>query len=542
MNMNIPETDQGDIKVSGVSIAQLSRGLYRSTAAAFKELVSNAWDADAESVRIDTNYPEFSFISCVDNGPGMTLEQFLDYFNKQGIGYCFKRKGDKNITDKYERPIIGRLGIGMLAIGQLCHSFEIESHYINQQGKGEAYKAEIILLDESIPLLDENLIDENMEKEEIEVGKWRYDSKIPYDESKQGFRIYSADVRDTFTKEMKASIDSNIKTSLAFDFSTLHKRFYDETKKSIRERMSYLENVWELSILCPLPYYEKKGYPFCLDSFNIGDEEFKDALKLIEDYQSRFRKYNFRVIFDGIGLKRYIQFPTEYDTTPRIFYTHSDEIVAGRQLKYSGYIFAQTNAITPLELNGLQVRLRGVGIGGYDSTFLKYYKQIETIRSRWVSGEIFVEEGLESALNIDRDSFNEHDEHFKKLQSELHEKLDKVFNTMESIAKVKRDVKRESQDRTIRENLESIAKENSGGRFELLERELGKEAPLVSVNREQGEIILNTSLSPLKKKKANMIIRHIASAYYIAKSTAKNSEEEFDIFYRLVKDILAELV
>jgi len=48
--------NQGTIRVADITIAQLSRGLYRSTATAFKELVSNAYDADATIVRINTNF------------------------------------------------------------------------------------------------------------------------------------------------------------------------------------------------------------------------------------------------------------------------------------------------------------------------------------------------------------------------------------------------------------------------------------------------------------------------------------------------------
>ena len=131
----------------------------------------------------------------------MPLEQFLSYFNEHGIGYCFKRRGHTDTTVKYKRPIIGRLGIGMLAIGQLCHSFEIESHYKDESGEGKAYHAEIILLDEAIPGVEESISKDTDEKEDLEVGTWSYES-IPFENSKMGFRLFSNDVRDTFTDEM----------------------------------------------------------------------------------------------------------------------------------------------------------------------------------------------------------------------------------------------------------------------------------------------------------------------------------------------------
>ena len=54
--------NRGKIKVADITLAHLSRGLYRSNATVFKELINNAYDADATVVRIDTNYPHFNFI------------------------------------------------------------------------------------------------------------------------------------------------------------------------------------------------------------------------------------------------------------------------------------------------------------------------------------------------------------------------------------------------------------------------------------------------------------------------------------------------
>jgi len=544
---NIKFGDSGKIRVADITIAQLSRGLYRSTATAFKELVSNAYDADATVVRIDTNYPKFDFISCVDNGTGMSLDQFSRFFSEEGIGSCIKRKHGKDKTDIYKRPIIGRLGIGMLAIGQLCHSFEIESHYKDENGKGKAYRAQIILLDVSIPDKEKVIRDDEMKTKEVEVGTWKYQI-IDFDEKKKGFRIYSSDVRATFRNEMKFSVSQKAREKISFSLSDLHSEFYDKSKKSVRDCKPYLETIWELAILCPLPYYGKKEeYPINLKAFNSSEkklEEFQQAAQFIQDRQQRFLNEKFRVIFDGIDLQRHIQLPTDKETTPKLYSVEFDKTIFDSRLKFSGYIFAQVSkAIRPLELNGLQIRLRGVGIGGYDSTFLKYYKQIETIRSRWVSGEIFVDEGLESALNIDRDSFNEHDEHFKELQTFLHDvKLDIVFSEIDIIARQRSDERHEAKDKKLKESLQTIIAERTKGRFKLLQRDLEKDAPIVTVNEHKGEIILNTASHPLKKRKANMIIGSIMLAYHTAKRTTKTEKERDEKFYQLVKEILDDLV
>lgn len=543
MNTIKPEKE-GKIVVANISLRHFSRGLYRSTAAVFKELVSNAYDADAMVVRIDTNYPAFDFISCVDNGAGMPLEEFLRYFNKKGIGSCVKRKGNKDTTD-IGRPIIGRLGVGMLAMGQLCNSFEIESHYRDENGEDKAYRAEIVLLNIGIPDEHEVIYSRDSTTQETEVGTWKY-KEIDYDEKKKGFRIYSSDIRATFRREMKSSIGERELEKMSFRQSDLYSQFYAKAK-SVRDCNSYLETIWELAVLCPLPYYEKQGvYPICLSSVTSEEsksEGFKQAIQFMRERQAQLLKHNFRLVFDGIELRRHIRLPSEENTVPKLYFIEFDSTVFDSRLKFSGYLFAQVpRAIRPLELNGVQIRLRGVGIGGYDSTFLKYYKQIETIRSRWVSGEIFVDEGLEEALNIDRDSFNEHDEHYKKLQSFLHEKLDKVFNEISGISRKLSEERHDAKDEELKKSIQTIIAEHSQERFKLLQCDLGKNAPIVTVNEDKGEIILNTTSRPLKKKKANTITGSIMLAYHTAKHTSKTEKEREEKFYQLVKKVLDKLV
>lgn len=551
----IPAKASGNIRVADITIAQLSRGLYRSNATAFKELVSNAWDADAPLVRIDTNYPEFNFVSVSDNGKGMSLDEFRRYFSEEGVGSCIKRKGDKDRTDEYARPIIGRLGIGMLAIGQLCHSFKIESHYKDEEGKVKAYHGEIVLED-VFPFADKEQVmrDSDFKRREIDVGTWKYET-IPYDEEKRGFRIYSKDVRPTFMREMKSSIQDKMtsreREKISFSQADLHSQFYKKSK-SVRDCKSYLETIWELSILCPLPYCGKiQEYPINVAYFSRGgaksngneSHEFESAIKFIKDHQSKLINYNFRVVFDGIDLRRYVQFPTEEDVTPKLYFIDFNERVFKSRLRYSGYLFAQIpRAIRPLELNGVQLRLREVGIGGYDPTFLKYYKEIETIRSRWVSGEIFVDEGLESALNIDRDSFNEHDEHFKRLQSDLHAKLEGVFDKINAIARERSEERRETKEHQIQRSMQKIIAGHSQGKVRLLQRKLGRDAPIVTINEKKGEIILNIAARPLGRKKANSLLRSIMLAYHMSKLTTETEEKRDEKFYQLVKEILDEVV
>ncbi len=106
------------------ALAHLSRGLYRSPASAVRELVSNAWDANATTVRIDTNYPNFYQMAITDDGDGFTKEEFESLM--RGIGNSEKRVKPESLA--HGRSVIGRLGIGMLGIAQICGSFTVTSN------------------------------------------------------------------------------------------------------------------------------------------------------------------------------------------------------------------------------------------------------------------------------------------------------------------------------------------------------------------------------------------------------------------------------
>ena len=104
-------------------LTQLLGEVYRSSEAALKELVDNAWDADATLVNITLpSIPEFmngKSISIEDNGSGMSesvvREEYLDI-----AGDKQKRQGA--LSPKFRRKIKGRKGIGKfagLALGTL---------------------------------------------------------------------------------------------------------------------------------------------------------------------------------------------------------------------------------------------------------------------------------------------------------------------------------------------------------------------------------------------------------------------------------------
>src|SRR5258708_7366874 len=71
--------------------------------------------------------------------------------------------------------------------------------------------------------------------------------------------------------------------------------------------------------------------------------------------------------------------------------------VYGKTLSFSGYIAVQEGLqLKPDELRGILIRIKNVGIGYYDQSMLDF-RSNEGPRSRWITGEIYVHEGLEDA-------------------------------------------------------------------------------------------------------------------------------------------------
>ncbi len=137
---------------------------------------------------------------------------------------------------------------------------------------------------------------------------------------------------------------------------------------------------------------------------------------LVAEDHKRLESYRFKVLLDGLELRKPVNLhgnPAGY-TYHRI--SRQSKRVYEKDLVFHGYIVVQEGAqLRPDELRGLLIRIKNVAIGYYDPSLLDY-RINQGPRSRWLTGEIFVEEGLEDALNIDRDSFNRFHPEFRAIQ------------------------------------------------------------------------------------------------------------------------------
>lgn len=114
-----------DITLSALRL--LGEQLYSNVPKCISEAVANSWDADAEEVRIEVNH-EDDTVKIIDDGRGMDKS---DVNNKYlNVGYQ-KRKdtGDKSLEK--ERPVMGRKGVGKLALFGIANTIEV---YTKKEG------------------------------------------------------------------------------------------------------------------------------------------------------------------------------------------------------------------------------------------------------------------------------------------------------------------------------------------------------------------------------------------------------------------------
>jgi HSP90 family molecular chaperone len=114
-------------------LARVTDGVYRQPSSALRELISNAYDADATEVVIFTDAPRFSEISIRDNGMGLspeTLGHLIKHIggspkhSSEGKTLGITQSDNLNLSPQGRR-LIGKLGIGLFSVAQLTRHFLI---------------------------------------------------------------------------------------------------------------------------------------------------------------------------------------------------------------------------------------------------------------------------------------------------------------------------------------------------------------------------------------------------------------------------------
>jgi hypothetical protein len=100
----------------------LGINLYSNVPAVLSELVANAWDADAEHVKMVINAQHHT-VTIEDDGDGMTKAEVNGkYLN---VGYQRRADVKGRLTNNHKRPVMGRKGIGKLSLFSIARDVHV---------------------------------------------------------------------------------------------------------------------------------------------------------------------------------------------------------------------------------------------------------------------------------------------------------------------------------------------------------------------------------------------------------------------------------
>lgn len=520
--------DTGELRVSSKVLGHISEGLYRGPAGVFKELVSNAFDANARTVWISTGRPTFDVVSVRDDGDGMTLTKFKEIV-AGGIGDSDKRARDSALING--RQTIGRLGIGLLGVSQISHEFSIVSH---SRSERTAFRASVQMKDFRQEILDQagasSSQQDNDRDEDRGFAVGGYEAtEVEFEPEEAGLTITATDPTEGFRRQLSED-----------DLDPLPKEFRIFSENcGIKDRLAtgawYNRMVWQVASLAPIPYMRDSV-------ISEGDGNMAAIANALDEF-------DFKVIVDGVSIFKPVLVvlpaavvPSEalgQGEGPFHFQLEYHEEVWGADLRVRGYLYGSAgSALHPDDVRGVLIRIKHVGIGEYDKSFLGY-RYAEGPRFAWLTGELYVEEGLEDALTVGRDGFDIGHPHYIALRGWLHDQLrDRVFPTLYRGIKSRR-LKREA----IR------SRERSGAFLEAISGFAGKPmqivevgergGPPVSVDLEQGIATLNPTAAWPRGKRQREMAERLGVIFELVRVRG-SSADSIEEFIALTRQLLSQ--
>lgn len=520
-------------------LARVTDGIYRFPSSALRELISNAYDADADNVYIDTDVPRFNTITIRDDGNGMSVDTLVNMIHhiggsakqsERGKELNVTNKSDASISSKKGRKLIGKIGIGLFSVAQLTRNFEIIT---KQQGDDFYSRAKVELFNYSDSLVEDSSNEEDRGKS-FQTGKVEIWTEVTENLNAHGTDIILKNIKKSAKDQLKSidrwaqtenetdpdgepvdsfiSIDEDIASDIrknnsakailpdfhvgflskdkdgvsSYDssldrnpslpwsddtkeekrFECLYDAILEKTRNAVSPKLgqildNYLNSIWTLGLSIPLSYIEKHPFEHRKDEIShiyaISNDRKGQASDIRENLDpeksigdnlgltSHRKKLNFNVVIDGIKLYR----PLKYKNLPESKAKIKKPILfvgkyepdltkkkvqdTGGELAFEAYIM-WTPKVSPRDHNGVLIRVHDASGILFDETFMKHQVAEQTIKSQ-LTAEIFVSKGLDSALNIDRESFNVAHPHYQILMRWLHGAIRQVVNKYKNLKK-----------------------------------------------------------------------------------------------------------
>jgi hypothetical protein len=367
-NLDTGRISEATLSTDDRVLARITDGIYRQPASALRELITNAYDADAENVIVETDWPRFSKISVRDDGNGLTIESLASLINhiggspkrtKAGVALGVVNKLDHSLSPAGRR-LIGKIGIGLFSVAQLTRHFQIIT-----KTRGTDYRlvAEVTLK----TYTEDDLATISSQKEDMtyETGTVRIKAFPAEDKKDHGTEIILLDLRPQ-TKDLLRSkelwmrnesddeaepptyhigeLEKGSEDILATPerlpwgkddkpeekFGKLFQAIIDQVDANVRNPKlenvldNYLRTLWTLSLSAPIDYLENhpfdltaKDHPslYLLSNVSKGQtseiklekqEKLRDRVDLTAP--ERGAKLPFRIVIDEIELRRPIRF------------------------------------------------------------------------------------------------------------------------------------------------------------------------------------------------------------------------------------------
>ena len=209
----------------------LGINLYSNAAAVLSELVANAYDADATLVDVDWKKKDGGKVVVSDDGAGMTVK---DAEQALPQGRYKKRKEEGPNSERFNRPYMGRKGIGKLSVFSIARTITVYSTKV-----GESNGLEIITAD----------LEEAIEQERAYHPR---EIPVPEQYQRQGTVLVLEDLKQK-RSDLTASA---LKKRLARRFDVLDQTsrkdggFYIEVNGkrltfADRQELKHVEFIWE---------------------------------------------------------------------------------------------------------------------------------------------------------------------------------------------------------------------------------------------------------------------------------------------------------
>lgn len=456
------------LQISPKIIQHISSAMYRSPASAIKELLINSFDADATDVELkllfDTNGQGKSILSeiqVIDNGEGMDGNKLRKVFTEIGDSLKSRETSDPNsdiLTEHLKRPIVGRLGIGILAIASATSEFKVET---KKKDFNQAFIAEVQI----------KQFDKNLEKiaaiEEFPMGK----VKISPIESSDKSTGYTKVIINKFKPPFMTLINHKVNGSFFFSkpfqggigvrkdeeeyFKLFLNKFYENDRISNLTELD--RTIVQIGNIIPVPYLSdgpvRSSFTFDGETYEIPNATGEVVMSIKRDLE----EYNFNVkvtiedpsndFRNSFRLFKPQRFPTDNDLRdwkdkgltisqqkPNIlgFSQVADIGENGKPhpIEIKGYLYHQNTRINPREYRGLLYRVYNVAIGEEYKDDLRIYSN-NPIALHQISIEIYLNKGFQSVVNIDRENFYEAGDSYQYLKAYLEHTLSGKGNLTE---------------------------------------------------------------------------------------------------------------